>query len=81
MKHDRLGRGEPTRRDLLLVIGELQNIIGNLKACDHDRNPRRQDDKDPLFAAAETLCIDARSFDPPVEGGSRRGWPYPKKRR
>ncbi len=78
MKRDRLGRGEPTRRDLLLVIGELQNLIGEIRMVDNDRNPRRQDDKDPLFEQALTLCHDARAFDPPIEGGSRRGWPYGK---
>lgn len=79
MRRDHLGRKEPSRRDLLLVIGELQNLLGRIQAADNDRNPNRQDDKGPLFEKALELCIDARSFDPPIEGGSRGGWPYPGK--
>lgn len=71
-------RKRPSRRDLLLVIGELQGLIGEIQAVDNDRNQRREDDKQPLFARAHELCVDARSFDPPIDGGSRAGWPYPK---
>lgn len=71
-------RKSPSRRDLLLVIGELQNLIGEIQAVDNDRNQRREDDKQPLFKKAHQLCVDARSFDPPLEGGSRAGWPYPE---
>lgn len=77
-QRDALGRGQPSRRDLLLIIGELQSLLGQIQAVDTDRNQRREDDKQPLFKRAHELCIDARSFDPPIEGGSRRGWPWGK---
>jgi hypothetical protein len=71
-------RGRPTRRDLLLVIGELQTLVGQTISAYSDRNPERARDIANFTGRAHDLCVEARSFDPPIEGGSRRGWPYPK---
>lgn len=71
-------RGKPTRRDLLLVIGELQNIVGQMYSTyANDRAVDRAGPLKELSDRGHQLCSDARSFDPPIEGGSRRGWPYP----
>lgn len=68
-------RRRPTRRDLLLVIGELQNVIGKISEGANDRNPSRAEDIADTVARGMRLCIEARSFDPPISGGSRGGWP------
>lgn len=60
-------RRKPTRRDLLIVIGRLQDIVGAIKAVDHDRNQNRADDKEPLFKKAFDLCVEARSYEPPIK--------------
>jgi hypothetical protein len=71
-------RRRPTRRDLLLVIGELQGLIGALAATyGNDRAIDRATGMETLAEKAHQLCIAARSFDPPIAGTSRRGWPYP----
>lgn len=57
---------KPTRRDLLIVIGRLQNLIGLAQANNNDRNPDRQAQVDHAHKQAQTLCIEARSFDPPI---------------
>ncbi len=68
-------RKRPTRRDLLIVIGRLQNAIGDLStAYENDRAPDRAGKIQQLVAQAHRLCIEVRSFDPPIEGVSRRGW-------
>lgn len=75
----RPGRRKPTRRDLLLVIGELQNLVGKMSsAYGNDRAECRASQVNRAAEKALTLCIDARSFDPPIQGGSRNGWPYPQ---
>lgn len=70
-------RTKPTRRDLLLVIGHLQDIIGEIRGAAGDRNPDRAADIARLTMQGHKLCIEARSFDPPIEGGSKRGWSKP----
>jgi hypothetical protein len=60
---------KPTRRDLLLVIGELQEIIGNIgSAYGNDRAADRAGPMQRLVAEGMRLCIAARSADPPLEG-------------
>ncbi len=61
----------PSRVDLLLVIGDLQGLVGDLAAAANDRNPNRARDIAELSARAHSLCVEARSFDPPVERHSR----------
>lgn len=64
-------RRKPTRRDLLIVIGRLQDMIGSAKG-DHQADTdqggfvRAQKTLDRAFE----LCVDARSFDDevPAEG-------------
>lgn len=59
----------PTRRDLLLVIGELQTIIGAMHGA--YRNDRARDTADQIHDLAErgmALAVKATSFDPPQEG-------------
>jgi hypothetical protein len=63
---------KPSRRDLLLVIGELQNIIGALgSAYGNDRAVDRAQPIQDLTNRGMRLAILARSFDPPLEGD----WP------
>lgn len=72
-------RSKPTRRDLLIVIGKLQDLIGEARGThENDRRPPHAFERaqDQLREAHE-LCVDARSFDPPIEVDKRnkRGWP------
>lgn len=57
---------KPTRRDLLIVIGRLQNEIGLAMAQFNDRNPERERDVNAALATAHDLCIEVRSQDPPI---------------
>lgn len=61
-------RRRPTRRDLLVVIGRLQDLIGE---TDHrhgnDRDPNGFERGQRALKLAHKLCVDARSFDPPIE--------------
>ena len=60
-------RRRPTRRDLLIVIGRLQGLIGHAAACCNDRNDNRAADLAATFNYALNLCIDVRSYDPPTD--------------
>ena len=53
----------PTRRDLLVVVGRLQDLVGEARAAFHDRNPNRQEETDSALYRALMLCIDARSHE------------------
>jgi hypothetical protein len=64
---------KPTRRDLLIVIGRLQRLIGLAGSKNHDRNPNRFAEVTAALDAAHNLCVDARSFDAPIEN-SRSPW-------
>lgn len=71
---------KPTRRDLLIVIGRLQNLIGIARGANNDRNRERQAQVDGRLEEAHNLCIEARSFDPPLEDtGPWSGPPSPEK--
>ena len=59
---------KPTRRDLLVVVGRLQNMFGKLIAAAGDRNPERAKDIADICAQGVELCIEARSYEPPIEG-------------
>jgi hypothetical protein len=62
----------PTRRDLLLVIGELQDIIGAMGSTyANDRAVDRAEPIQVLEKRGMELCVLARSFDPPISGA----WP------
>ncbi|WP_224005378.1 hypothetical protein [Paraburkholderia tropica] len=59
---------KPSRRELLIVITELQSLIGQAQgqhANDRDRNSFEAGQK--LLEQAHELCIQARSFDPPTD--------------
>lgn len=58
---------KPTRRDLLIAIGSLQNFIGMARSCHNDRNQNRQAQVDQHLDDALDFCIEVRSFDPPLE--------------
>jgi len=58
---------KPTRRDLIVIIGRLQNMIGAADAANNDRNPNRQAQAHDMLLRAMDLCITARGFDPPIE--------------
>jgi hypothetical protein len=63
---------KPTRRDLLLVIGELQDIIGHIgSSYDNDRGPDRAQLVRDGVERGLKLCFLARSYDPPLSGS----WP------
>ncbi len=58
----------PSRRDLLRVVYELQNIVGRAMVANNDRNPNQWGDTTKALEEAHTLCIDARAFDQPDDG-------------
>ena len=56
---------KPTRRQLLMGITRLQNLVG--MALAHHQNDRDQDGFEKgvrLLNEAHELCIELRSFDP-----------------
>jgi hypothetical protein len=74
-KVDELVRSRPTRRDLLIVLGQLQTIFGEAKGVSNDRNPNREHDLQAKLQEGFDLCLGARNFDPPMDGKrSRNGW-------
>lgn len=69
------GRRKPTRRDLLIVIEKLQSIIGDIDGNHHnDRSQEAHAKAIQLLKEGQKLCIEARSFEPPILGKSRNGW-------
>ena len=59
---------KPTRKDLLRVVSELQNLIGEAMAAhDNDRDPDSQLKVRAPLAKGFDLCVRARSFDPPSD--------------
>jgi hypothetical protein len=56
---------KPTRRELLAVVTECQNLFGEIMAAFSDTNPNRADDITRLTDQGFNLCLKARSFDPP----------------
>ena len=64
----RMKRRKPTRRDLLVVIGRLQHLIGLAEcASGDDRSPHSRANTHGHLMAAHQLCIEARSQDEPIE--------------
>lgn len=57
---------KPTRRDLLVVVGRLQDLVGQAIAHDNDRNPNRQAQVRGTLEQALDLCIATLSKDPPL---------------
>jgi hypothetical protein len=60
-------RRRPTRRDLLVVIGQLQRLIG--EASMHHGNDRDANGFEKgvrVLREAHALCVDARAYDPPI---------------
>jgi hypothetical protein len=58
---------KPTRRDLLVVIGRLQHLIGQSKNCYFDdRDPNRADSVVKPLEEAFNICIEATSQDLPI---------------
>jgi hypothetical protein len=58
---------KPTRRDLLVIIGRLQNITSSARSAMNDRNPHRAAEVEGYLGEALELCIKARGYDPPIE--------------
>ena len=57
---------KPSRKALLSVIGELQEMAGRARAIYlDDVSINRAEKLLPLLEKMSRLCIDARSFDPP----------------
>lgn len=55
---------KPTRRQLLMVLAELQGLIGNAKSFHaNDRDPNGFENGQNCFSVAHDLCIDASGFD------------------
>lgn len=61
---------KPTRRDLLIIVGELQGCIGRIMVASVDRNQNRASDVERITREAHTLCVGARRFDPPLDGAT-----------
>ncbi len=59
-------RRKPSRKELLMVIGNLQTIIGRAISADHDRNPNRAAQVNGALAVGHRLCIEARSYEDEV---------------
>jgi hypothetical protein len=57
---------KPTRRDLLIIIGRLQDLNGQIRIVFHDRNPNREEDVQKLLTEQFQLCVEARNWDPPI---------------
>ncbi len=58
---------KPSRRDLLIVIGRLQDLIGRANSLNNDRNPNKQASVDGFLNEAHQLCVEVRSYEPPIE--------------
>jgi len=58
---------KPTRRDLLIVISRLQDVIGKSTAAHgNDRDPNGFEEGMKALDEAFRLCIEASSQDDPV---------------
>lgn len=61
-------RRKPTRKDLLIVIGRLQDLVGLASAeYSNDRDPNGFEKGQATLRDAHVLCIDVLSHDPPLE--------------
>ena len=61
-------RRKPTRRDLLVIIGRLQVLVGQAAmAYGNDRGTDRATQVFEPLREAENLCIAARGQDPPID--------------
>jgi hypothetical protein len=57
---------KPTRKELVAVIQELQDLIGCARgAALNDRDPNRMDSVQRPLEQGFNLCVEALSFDPP----------------
>lgn len=66
-REDHVTRRKPTRRDLLVVIGRLQDLVGKaVQAHGDDRNPDGFQQGMESLEVAHELCIEVRSHEPPV---------------
>ena len=57
-----------TRKQLLIALGDCQDLFGQISSAASDRNPNRAADIERLTAKGFKLCVDVRSADPPVTG-------------
>ncbi len=56
---------KPTRKDLLRIIGKLQNALGAAQNYHgNDRDPNGFERGQKLLEGSFQLCIRARTFDP-----------------
>ncbi len=61
-------RRRPTRRDLLVVVGRLQDLVGSALICHgNNRDPDGFEKGQQVLQEAFDLCTEARSQDPPIE--------------
>lgn len=59
---------KPTRKDLLMVITELQKLVGQaMSAHGNDRDRHGFERGQKTLEKAHELCIQARAFDPPTD--------------
>lgn len=66
---------KPTRRDLLQVIGRLQNLVGGAMRVSHDRNPNSRAQVSVALETAHSLCVEALAQDPAeASDPSGLGW-------
>lgn len=66
---------KPTRRDLLVVIGRLQDIVSSAESCHgNDRDPNGFEKGQDLLKRAFRLCVSALGSDPPLEEDKYGPW-------
>lgn len=58
---------KPTRKDFLKILSELQKLVGQAHGFHgNDRDPNGFEKGQKVLDEAFSLCLAARSFDPPT---------------
>lgn len=57
-----------TRKQLIIALGDCQQLFGQISSAASDRNPNRAADIDKLTKSGFELCIAVRSTEPPISG-------------
>lgn len=57
---------KPTRRDLLIVIGRLQNLFGSVGTAASDQNPNRAHQLQKIAKRGLNVAVEALEQDDPV---------------
>lgn len=57
-----------TRKQLIIALGDCQQLFGLIAAAASDRNPNRAADIEKLTKQGFELCLMVRNQDPPISG-------------